>query len=155
MVKNYFKHMLAIVLLTVFAALGLGSMATTDAYDLGYTLGSALVGGDSSGSSSSGSSSSAGYSSSSSSSQRILINIVNNTGNQINSLAISASGNDSWGDFYSTSLRNGGTLNLEYTYHTGSNFNIRLRDINGNTYSKYNIRIFNEIRVDFTRSDRD
>jgi hypothetical protein len=152
--KKTLKHTLAFALIAVFAILGLGSMATTDAYDLGYAIGSALVGGDSSPPPSSGSSGS-GSSSSSSNRRESVIRIVNNTGNQISMCYVRASDNTDWGSPDYLSLSNEQTLRLTYT-HSSDYCDIKLVASNGVTsYTKKNIRINDGITVTFTSSDKD
>jgi uncharacterized protein YgiM (DUF1202 family) len=86
------------------------------------------------------------------------INIENNTGSIANSVYVSRSDSDSWGNNrLSGMLQNGYYLKVQLADPlTASNtYDIRLRISESISYTKYNVRITDNARIRFTSNDRD
>ena len=79
--------------------------------------------------------------------------IVNNTGYEIYAAYVSSSTNPNWGeDLLSTTIPPGGTRNM---WTTSSVIDIMLVDVDGDSYTKFGIRVTNGARIVFTISDLD
>ena len=88
------------------------------------------------------------------------ITIVNNTGYKIYYLYISPRYSSSWGydQMGSTEeLANGASKSIKLPVHTDINdtYDIRIKDSDGDTYSKRNVKVSQGSRIVFTMSDMD
>jgi len=89
-----------------------------------------------------------------------VINIVNNTGYTVYYVYISPSSSDRWGEDRLRSdqvLNNGDSVQvrLEEPLRVVNKYDIRLKDEDGDTYSKYNVTVTANGRIVFTMSDFD
>ena len=88
------------------------------------------------------------------------ITIVNNTGFTIYGVYISSNASDSWGSDRLASdqvLRDGQSisLRLQYAIDVVNRYDIRLKDSDGDTYTKMNVLVSANKRIEFTFSDYD
>ena len=81
-----------------------------------------------------------------------------NTGTEIYYVYFSASTDRSWGEDRldrTQTLRNGASVSFNLPQPLASSYDIMLEDPRENTYSKMNVRLTANSRIEFTRSDRD
>jgi len=87
------------------------------------------------------------------------ITIVNNTGYTVYYVYASPSDDDDWGEdlLGDKILRNGQSteITLKLPLNAKSVYDILLEDEDEDTYSKFNVRITNNMRVEFTFDDFD
>ena len=88
------------------------------------------------------------------------VTIVNNTGYEVWYVFISPTTDDSWGSDRLASnqvLRNGQSvsLNLPHQLNVTNRYDIRLVDSDGDTYTKMNVQVSANSRIEFTFSDID
>ena len=87
------------------------------------------------------------------------ITIVNRTGYEITQVYFSSSVDDFWGvnRLVSATILRGHsvTLDLPYPLNVVDRYDIRLTDVDGDTYTKFNVRVTNSPRIVFTLDDID